>query len=163
MLRIAQHTALAVLAVTHALQWLLEDVACICAADALVFMLVLVSLLAFEALSLFYIAAAAVGMFESRLRTHRLPQLLSPLLATVAIVQYCFYIAFPDEDMPAPAPPDAPGDRDHDSSDVYASDVALLHWLGFAPTRTQLMVLLTTAAVAASAKHTMLWLSLIHI
>lgn len=153
-LRITEHTALALVAVTHTFQWLLEDVACICATDALVFLLVLISLLAFEALSIFYISAAAIGMFQERLRTHTLPQRLAPILATIAILQYCFYIAFPDKDAPTPTP--APPDI-HDSSPHYDSNIALRHWLGIAPTLTQLMVLLATTAVATSAKHTMLW------
>lgn len=154
-LRITQHTALALLAVTHTFQWLLEDVACICAADALVFMLVLVSLLSFEALSLCYIAAAAVGMFDSRMRTRTLPRLLASWLATIAIMQYCRYIVYPDaekklilKDPPVSEPPDTPFVPPH---------VELLHWFGVAPTLTQLTVLLATAAVAASAKHTMFW------
>lgn len=170
LLRIVESCARALVAITHTFQWLLEDVACICAADALVFCLVLISLLAFEFLSFAYIAAAAIGMFDQNLRTHVLPRRLAPILAGIAVFQYCCYIAFPDDVVapkPAPDPPTpAPHFSDYETVDTLdssgssgssESNMALLHWFGIAPTATQLMVLLATTAVAASAKHTMIW------
>jgi hypothetical protein len=140
LLRVVEHTALALVAVVHTAQWVLEDIAAVTAADALVFMLVLLSLLAFEVLSLVYIAAAAAGMFHARLRTHTLPRQLTPALSVIAVAQYCCLVMW----QPA-----------HDSAAPHGG--ALRHWLAISPSMTQLAVLLASVAVAASAKHTAAW------
>lgn len=146
-LRLFNRLAAAAQAILDASAWLLEDAACVCAADALVFALVLLALLSFEALSMLYISAAAVGMFNRRARAHSLPITALPALLTIALLQYSCFV-YNSRNTPE-------GSVRHDRSD----DAVVWHWLGVAPTATQLAVLLASAGTAAAARSVAGWRS----
>lgn len=140
--------AAAVQAVLDSAAWLIEDCAAVCAADALVSVLVLLALLSFEALSLLYISAAAVGMFNRHSRAHTLPSTALPALLAIALLQYAVF-TYTSRNPPE----ESVGGRSADS------DAAVWHWLGLNPTATQLVVLFTSAGIAAAARSVAAWRS----
>lgn len=142
--RLLRRLAAAAQAILDSAAWLVEDCAAVCAADALVSALVLLALLSFEALSLLYISAAAVGMFSRHARAHTLPSAALPTLLAIALLQYAVF-TYNSRNPPE----DSVGSAD--------TDATVWHWLGLDPTATQLVVLFTSAGIAAAARSVTAW------
>jgi hypothetical protein len=130
-------------AVLHAsnltLQWLLEDSAHVLGYEALVFLLVTLSLLSLNILSLLYISFAGCGMFFKARSADALPRILAPILTFMLLVQYAFL-------MPSLTPEDPVSRRDE-----------LHSWLALAPTTASVSCLLLAVCVSVSQVHTGAW------
>eukprot|EP00892_Ulva_mutabilis_P011706 jgi/Ulvmu1/8908/UM049_0090.1 len=152
-LQLFKRLAAAAQAILDSVAWLVEDAACVCAADALVFALVLLALLSFEALSLFYISGAAIGMFHRHARAHFLPTAALPTLLAIALLQYaCLVYNSRNASRGAPRL-----DRTRDDATGDDATATVWHWLGVDPTATQLAVLLASAGIAAAARSVAAW------
>lgn len=124
---------------TATVRWLVEDFTSVCGHEALLLLLVTMSLTALNAPSLGYIAAAGYGMFWRDASATRLPRVLVPVAACTLLAQYaCFVLR---KTGSAAAPQGGP----------------VFEWLGLRPTGTSLTLLLLTLSVAAARVNSAAW------
>ena len=124
---------------TATVQWLAEDFTTVCGHEALLLLLVTLSLTSLDAPALAYIAAAGYGMFWRDDSAERLPRALVPAASCTLLAQYvCFVLRATGS---AAAPQSGP----------------VFKWLGLCPTGTSLTLLLSTLGIAAARLNSAAW------